>query len=264
MDRLFPARVADVDDEQLLSWYAMPERPEGWVRFNFVASADGAATVQGRSGGLGNAADFRVLHLLRRLADVLLVGAGTIRAEGYGGDLVGDDGRSWRLERGLSPHPPVAVVSGRLDLDPGAPLFTEAVARPIVVTTVQADPERRRALDRGIPEDHIVLDPGHDLNKNTLHSLELTRRFGEIAALGFPTLAAVSNKDFVGETLDAAGPDRLAGSLAAAVICILKGARIVRMHDAAAACSAVRMTEAVLGLRRPARLRHNIDTGSAG
>jgi riboflavin biosynthesis pyrimidine reductase len=148
VDRLFPARVPDVDDEQLLSWYAMPERPEGWVRFNFVASADGAATVQGRSGGLGNAADFRVLHLLRRLADVLLVGAGTIRAEGYGGDLVGDDGRSWRLERGLSPHPPVAVVSGRLDLDPGAPLFTEAVARPIVVTTAQADAERRRALAR--------------------------------------------------------------------------------------------------------------------
>ena len=148
MDRLFPTPVADVDDEQLLSWYAMPERPEGWVRFNFVASADGAATVQGRSGGLGNAADFRVLHLLRRLADVLLVGAGTIRAEGYGGDLVGDDGRTWRLEHGLSPHPPVAVVSGRLDLDPGAPLFTEAVARPIVVTTVQADAERRRALAR--------------------------------------------------------------------------------------------------------------------
>ena len=148
MDGLFPTPIADVDDEQLLSWYAMPERPEGWVRFNFVASADGAATVQGRSGGLGNAADFRVLHLLRRLADVLLVGAGTIRAEGYGGDLVGDDGRAWRLEHGLSTHPPVAVVSGRLDLDPGAPLFTDAVTRPIVVTTVQADAERRRALAR--------------------------------------------------------------------------------------------------------------------
>lgn len=148
MDRLFPAPVADVDDEQLLSWYGMPERPEGWVRFNFVASVDGAATVQGRSGGLGNADDFRVLHLLRRLADVLLVGAGTVRVEGYGGDLLGEDGRAWRVARGLSPHPPVAVVSGRLDLDPGSPVFTDAVARPIVVTTEQADAERRRALAR--------------------------------------------------------------------------------------------------------------------
>jgi riboflavin biosynthesis pyrimidine reductase len=148
VDRLLPTAVADVDDEQLLAWYAMPDRPEGWVRFNFVASADGAATVQGRSGGLGNAADFRVLHLLRRLADVLLVGAGTIRVEGYGGDLVGEDGRRWRTANGLSPHPPVAVVSGRLDLDPGAPLFTAAVARPIVVTTAQADAARRRELAR--------------------------------------------------------------------------------------------------------------------
>ena len=150
-----------------------------------------------------------------------------------------------------------------------APSPRAAVPRPQygdVVAEVAAflDAQARRALDRGIPEDHIVLDPGHDLNKNTLHSLELTRRFGEIAALGFPTLAAVSNKDFVGETLDAAGPDRLAGSLAAAVICVLQGARIVRMHDAAAACSAMRMTEAVLGLRQPARLQHNIDAVPEG
>ena len=148
MDRLFPAPVAGVDDEQLLSWYAMPERRQGWVRFNFVASVDGAATVQGRSGALGTAADLRVLRLLRRLADVLLVGAGTIRAEGYGGDLVGEVGRAWRVAHGLSPHPPVAVVSGRLDLDPGAALFTEAVTRPIVVTTAQADAERRHAIAR--------------------------------------------------------------------------------------------------------------------
>jgi len=148
VDRLFPAPVADVTDEQILDWYVMPERPQGWVRFNFVASADGAATVQGRSGGLGNRADLHVLHLLRRLADVLLVGAGTVRAEGYGGDLIGEEGRTWRVEHGLSEHPPVAVVSGRLDLDPGAPLFTEAVSRPIIVTATGADARRRRELAR--------------------------------------------------------------------------------------------------------------------
>jgi dihydropteroate synthase len=120
------------------------------------------------------------------------------------------------------------------------------------------------AVSRGIPEERILLDPGHDLNKNTLHSLEITRRFAEIAGLGFPTLAAVSNKDFIGETLDLPKALRTEGSLAAAVICILGGARVVRMHDVAAARSAVRLTEAVLGWRAPAYLRHNMDDDTTG
>ena len=114
------------------------------------------------------------------------------------------------------------------------------------------------ALDRGVRPDQIIIDPGHDLNKNTLHSLELTRRLDEIAAVGYPLLAAVSNKDFIGETLDAAQPDRLSGTLAAVVFCILHGARIVRVHDVAATVGAVRMTEAMLGWRPPAYTRHNI------
>jgi dihydropteroate synthase len=113
------------------------------------------------------------------------------------------------------------------------------------------------AQSRGVRPEQIVVDPGHDLNKNTYHSLELTRRLDEVAALGYPTLAAVSNKDFIGETLDAAQPDRLAGTLAAVVFCILRGARIVRVHDVAAAVDAVRMTEAMLGWREPAYTRHN-------
>lgn len=113
------------------------------------------------------------------------------------------------------------------------------------------------AREAGIPEDRIVIDPGHDLNKNTRHSLELTRRLREIADIGLPTLVAVSNKDFIGETLDADRDHRVEGSLAAAVACILNGARIVRMHNVAASVAAVRMTEAILGLREPAYLKHN-------
>ena len=60
----------------------------------------------------------------------------------------------------------------------------------------------RAALAAGIAPDRIIIDPGHDLNKNTYHSLELIRRLEEITAIGYPTLAAVSNKDFIGETLD--------------------------------------------------------------
>ncbi|UAJ78535.1 dihydropteroate synthase [Leifsonia sp. ZF2019] len=115
-----------------------------------------------------------------------------------------------------------------------------------------------RAREAGVPEERIIVDPGHDLNKNTLHSLELTRRLSEIADLGYPTLAAVSNKDFIGETLNAPRGERLEGSLAAAVVSIVNGARIIRMHDVHASVAAARMTEAILGLRAPAHLRHNM------
>lgn len=114
------------------------------------------------------------------------------------------------------------------------------------------------ALSRGVRPDQIIIDPGHDLNKNTNHSLEVTRRLAEIAEIGYPTLAAVSNKDFIGETLNAAQPDRLAGTLATVVFCVLHGARIVRVHDVRATVDAVRMTEAILGWREPAYLRHNM------
>lgn len=114
------------------------------------------------------------------------------------------------------------------------------------------------AISLGIPEDRLIIDPGHDLNKNTLHSLELTRNLSRITRLGIPTLVAVSNKDFIGETLDVPREGRLAGSLAAAVACILQGARIVRMHNVPETVAAVRMTEAILGFRPPAYQLHNM------
>ena len=115
-----------------------------------------------------------------------------------------------------------------------------------------------RAVDGGVPRERLIVDPGHDLNKNTRHSLELTRRFEEVAAIGLPTLAAVSNKDFVGEATGREQGDRREGSLAAMVVCIMKGARIVRMHDVSATVAAVRMTEAILGFREPAYEVHNL------
>jgi len=139
--------------------------------------------------------------------------------------------------------------------EPVRPEYDDVVASVIAHLRERRD----RAVAGGVPDERIILDPGHDLNKNTLHTLELTRRLGEIAALGLPVLAAVSNKDFIGETLDRPQGERLEGSLAAAVICILNGARIVRMHDVRQAVDAVRLTEAVLGWRAPAHLRHNIE-----
>ena len=116
----------------------------------------------------------------------------------------------------------------------------------------------QRAVDAGVPENKIILDPGHDLNKNTFHSLELTRRLTEIADIGLPLLAAVSNKDFVGEATGLSKADRLAPTIAAATACMLSGARIIRMHDVAHAVAAAQMVEAILGFRRPAAPRHNL------
>ncbi|MCW2812025.1 MAG: dihydropteroate synthase [Friedmanniella sp.] len=116
----------------------------------------------------------------------------------------------------------------------------------------------QQAVDQGVPESRIVLDAGHDLNKNTLDTLTLTRGLRAVADLGLPMLAAVSNKDFVGESTGLAKPDRLAPSLAAASVCVLEGARILRMHDVAASVAAARMLEAILGLRSPEGLRHNM------
>ncbi|TDN45364.1 dihydropteroate synthase [Curtobacterium flaccumfaciens] len=114
-----------------------------------------------------------------------------------------------------------------------------------------------RALAAGIPESRVIVDPGHDLNKNTVHTLELTRRLPEVVALGYPVLAAVSNKDFVGESLGRPRGERLAGSLAVATVSAMLGARIVRMHDVAESVDAMRMVEATLGWRAPVEARHN-------
>jgi dihydropteroate synthase len=137
--------------------------------------------------------------------------------------------------------------------EPPTPEYADVTAEVIAFLTDRV----ATAEQAGIGRDRLIVDPGHDLNKNTLHSLELTRRLREIVALGLPTLVAVSNKDFVGEALGRERADRLSGSLAAAVISIVNGARIIRMHDVPTAVDAARMTEAVLGFREPVYLRHN-------
>lgn len=124
--------IANLTDEQVLALYAFPPGP--WVRMNFVASADGAATLGGVSGELGDAQDQRLLGLLRRPADAVMVGSGTLRAEGYGGLRLGEAAVAWRRARGLADHPRLVVVTRSLALDPGAAFFVDAPAKPLVVT----------------------------------------------------------------------------------------------------------------------------------
>lgn len=120
--------------------YAYPPAAS-WLRANMVVSVDGAATDGGGSEGLCGPADRRLLSVLRALADVVIVGAGTVRAEAYGPVRP----REWWADLRDGGPPPLAIVSRGLMLDLDAPLFTEALARTIVITCASAPAERVRA-----------------------------------------------------------------------------------------------------------------------
>ena len=144
-----PAEPPEVAGADLARLYGYPEglaRP--WVRANMVASLDGAASVRGRSEGLSGKADKFVFNLLRALADVILVGAGTARTEGYRPARPHHAAALWpQLRAGRSAAPPIAVVTRRLDLDLSSPLVAGAPpeSRTIVITTAAAPAERRSA-----------------------------------------------------------------------------------------------------------------------
>jgi riboflavin biosynthesis pyrimidine reductase len=126
----------ELDDEALTRCYGRSEAPT--VRVNFVTSVDGAVEVDGYSAGLSGPADKRVFGILRKVCDALLVGAGTLRHEGYGPVRLDEPRRAWRRAHDLPVAPTLVVVSSSLDLDPAAPVFTEAPARPVVLTTTAA------------------------------------------------------------------------------------------------------------------------------
>lgn len=144
---LVPARDGALSLDEIIAAYTVADRAVTTVRVNFITSLDGGSTVDGVSGGLGGPADKAVFDVLRRLADVVLVGAGTIRDEGYGAMRLDVEAAAWRDEHELPLHPVFAIVSGSLDVDPRSDVFTAAPVRPIVLTTTSADAGRRAALE---------------------------------------------------------------------------------------------------------------------
>lgn len=144
-----PSDLPDISgDAELARLYAYPAGR--WVRGNMVASADGAAAVDGLSGGLSSPGDRRVFWVLRGLADVILVGAGTARAEGYHQTRAKGPWKELGLREGRPAAPPLALVSRTLDVDPATPLIAAAPpdARTIVITTHVSPADRRDALAR--------------------------------------------------------------------------------------------------------------------
>ncbi len=127
--------------------------------------------------------------------------------------------------------------------------YADVVAAALADTTAYAE----RAVAAGVHPRGVVIDPAHDFGKNTLHSLEVTRRLGELVATGWPVLVSLSNKDFVGETLDLPVGERLVGTLAATAVCALAGARIYRVHEVVETRQVVDMVASITGRRPPRR-----------
>ncbi|WP_194912177.1 pyrimidine reductase family protein [Catenulispora rubra] len=122
--------------------YAYPTGARRWVRANMVATVDGAATASGKSEGISGEADKRIFGVLRALADVVLVGAGTVRTEQYRPARVREQYQEARAAAGQAPTAAVAVVSRALDLDWSMPLFTSPAVPTIVLTATDAPQDR--------------------------------------------------------------------------------------------------------------------------
>lgn len=208
-----------LDDDALADAYAVDDRRRVHLRMNFVASLDGAVEIGGFSAGLFSCglsrdADQKVFGLLRMVCDALLVGAGTLRHEGYPSIRLDAPRRAWRRAHGLAEYPTLVVVSGALDLAADNPALAEAPVRPIVLTHAAAPADRRAALEPVAD----VLAIGDD-------QVDLAAAIGRLAERGlrqllceggphlFGSLAAVDLVDEVCLTvsplLAGPGPDRI-------------------------------------------------------
>jgi len=183
--RRLGADTGELDEHELAQLYAYPAPP--WLRANMVASADGAGSFDGLSAGLSSDADRRLFGLLRVLCDVVLVGAGTARTEGYRparrraalADLRGGPGRT--------ATPPIALVSRSLDVDLSVPLFVDAPpdARTIVITCADSPADRRAAAER-VADVIVAGESAVDLAEAV--GVLAKRGLGRILCEGGPTL----------------------------------------------------------------------------
>ena len=203
---------SDLRDTDLAGLYAYPPGP--WLRANMVSSADGAAHLSGLTSGLSSEADRHLFALLRTLADVIVVGAATARAERYAPvrqhELWPD------LRPGRTPTPPIAVLTARLDLDPASRLIVSAPpsARTIVITTAQAPADRRAALD-GLADVIVAGQESVDLKAAVTALAERGHRrmlaeggphvLAQIAAAGLLDELCLT----IGPLLAGPGPDRI-------------------------------------------------------
>ncbi|MEV5474186.1 pyrimidine reductase family protein [Streptomyces sp. NPDC052207] len=185
--------------EELAAAYAYPETGTGgrepWLRANMVSTLDGAAQHDGRSQPISNAADMRIFGTLRGLADVVVVGAQTVRQEGYRPALEREAFAALRKAAGQGPAPAIAVVSASLELDFSEPLFSSPLVPTLVLTGAAAAPDRVAAAERAgarvvIAGDGMGVDPVRavralaDLGMSRLLTEGGPRLLGQLVASG--------------------------------------------------------------------------------
>ncbi|MFJ5676671.1 dihydropteroate synthase [Streptomyces sp. NPDC093097] len=137
---------------------------------------------------------------------------------------------------------------------PHRTVYDDVMADILRVTRELAE----RAVALGVRRDGILIDPGHDFGKNTRHSLEATRRLGEMVDTGWPVLVSLSNKDFVGETLDKPVKERVLGTLATTAVSAWLGAQVYRVHEVAETRQVLDMVASIAGHRPPAVARRGL------
>jgi riboflavin biosynthesis pyrimidine reductase len=215
--QLLPSPLAsELDGLALEERYATDDRSidgdRPWLMVNMIASADGGTSVDGRSGGLGGPADKQVFAAIRAVADVVLVAAGTVRAERYGPPRPSADVRRRRRARGQSEVPRIAIVTRSLDLDLTTPLFTDADAPPYLLVPEDVAAAR---LEQ-VAERATVLRCGEHTVSLTL-ALEALHAEGARVVLseGGPSLnGALVAADLVDELCLTVSPTLVAGSSA--------------------------------------------------
>lgn len=129
---------------------------------------------------------------------------------------------------------------------------------PTAAVVAWVQQETARAIALGVRSDGLLVDPGHDFGKNTRHSLAVTRGLSTLVATGWPVLVSLSNKDFVGETLDRPVDERLVGTLATTAICAWQGARVFRAHEVRQTREVLDMVASIRGDRPPAVARRGL------
>lgn len=179
--------VQVVPDRELEAYYHYPEPIDrAYVRLNYISSLNGKVSFDGRSAGLGTTGDKLVFRRLRRLADVVMVGAGTVRADGYRGARSSESLQSARRLRGQAAVPPIAVITASADLNPEGPLFKDAWVPPIILTARSAPPSNVKRLREAGAEVMIVGEDRADVPQ-ILGALA-SRRLYRILCEGGPTL----------------------------------------------------------------------------
>jgi riboflavin biosynthesis pyrimidine reductase len=190
--RLFPEPAVELDDGELERLYAYPENlTTPWLQVNFVSSADGASTVDGRSRGLSSPGDRKVFALGRDLADVIMVGAGTASIEGYRGVKRTEVRTERRARLGLTETPPIAVVTRRCSVGPDSPLITDAEVAPIVITCSSAPVDRRAAL----------INAGVDVVVVGDHTVDLGKALAALGDRGLPRVNCEGGPHLFGELI---------------------------------------------------------------